>query len=144
MALVPMIAVFWVLWLVRVGTNASLLDGTVRGLSPLWLVSSYFVPIVSFLIPVQQMLKIWQSSCVGLGDGANLEAQFLRFWWFLWLLFSTVGLFALAFAAGEWQVSDLGPFVALVVYALPAFICSIAALGVVRRLSAVQAARCRS
>jgi hypothetical protein len=92
-------AVFFLIWVYRVCSNALALGAQEMPISPGWAVGYYFVPILAFFRPYQAMRDVWRASEPGLDLRGNPDSwrharstPLIGWWWAYWLAYNLVSL----------------------------------------------------
>jgi Domain of unknown function (DUF4328) len=81
----------WLVWVHRMSSNIHALGSHGVRFTPGWAVGWHFVPIANLWMPYQAVSEIWRASKNPLGWRSERTTPLLRWWWFGWLIYLTVG-----------------------------------------------------
>lgn len=91
------IAITFLRWVYRANKNLHILSSIPMAFSPGWSIGWYFIPIANLFKPYQAMKEIWLVAHRGGEKGIAI----LGWWWFLWLVSSSLARLAMRIALRE-------------------------------------------
>ena len=128
-------------WIYRASRNAHALAGDL-GTPPPWAVGWFFVPVAFLWKPFAAFSQTWRASHQPQGWQSTTVPLLLRWWWGFWLAENFLGQASLRLAARAETVFILSGAVWMdILGSLASIAATLAAIVIVRRLTAVQTRR---